>query len=102
MEYVKHTEMPAYSSEILNRGSQVEISAEGIRQLHLTRCAALGLENSRRGHEYADAFRSRRGDVKTIGAIQELHAARRVCVARRGHGIDHNRCFLALELIDRS
>jgi hypothetical protein len=37
-----------------------------------------------------------------VGAVQQFHTAWRVRMARRGQGIDHERSFLALKLVDYS
>lgn len=46
------------SAGLLERRCQFEIAAEGIRKLHLARCATLSLEDGRRRDQNAEAFRS--------------------------------------------
>jgi hypothetical protein len=79
----------------------LQVSAEGIRELHLPRSPALSLEHRGRADKDAKALRSRCGDVESVGAVKELHPAWRVSMARGRHRIDHDRRLLPLKLVDR-
>ena len=80
--------------------AELAIPAKRVRQPHLLRRAALGLEQPRAADEDHRAPRPRRGDVQAIEAVEELHPARRVLRARRGHRVDDDRRLLPLELVD--
>src|SRR2546425_5593456 len=61
---------------------QLEVAAAGVRELHLPRSLALGLEQPGASDDHAGAARARRGDVEAVEAVQELHAARGVEIGR--------------------
>ena len=90
------------SDRVQYRCCDFEIAAERIGELHLPWCAALRFEDRRRGDQDAQALRARRRDVQPVERIQELHAARRIRVARRRQGIDDDRRLLPLKLVDRA
>ena len=79
-----------------------DVAAQRVRELHLTRRPALGLEEPRACHEDAGAPRARRGHVQPVQAVQELHPARRLLGTRRRHRVDDHRRLLPLELVDRA
>ena len=85
-------------SQRRHRG-QFSVSTERIGELHLARCPTLGLEKARRRDYDANALRSRNGNVQSVGAVEELHSARRIRVTGGRHGINDNRSLLALKFV---
>src|SRR5262249_50911529 len=53
-------------------------AAEGVRQLHLLRGLAVGLEQGGAADHDARTHRARGGDVEAVGIEEEVHATRRV------------------------
>jgi hypothetical protein len=60
--------------------SQLQISTESVRKLHLARCATFGFKNLWRTYEDCNALCPGSGDVQSVEAVQELHTSRCVRV----------------------
>ena len=81
-------------------GGELEVATESVGELDLAGGAALGLEQARVGDQDAGAGGARGRDVEAVQAEQELHAVGDVFRRGRSHRVDHDRRFLALELVD--
>ena len=70
--------------------SKFDVSARGIRELHLPRVLARWLDEAWVSNQDARASSSGRRHVEPVKAVKELHPTWRVFRGRRGHRVDNN------------
>lgn len=70
--------------------STFDVSARGIRELHLPRALARRLDGAWVSNQDARASSSGRRHVEPAKAVKELHPTWRVFRGRRGHRVDSN------------
>lgn len=76
------------------------ISAHRIAPPHLVDGVAFGFEEAWGGDKDADRPCAAGGDVEPVGVEEEVHAAGCVVCGGGSHRVDHDGCFLSLELVD--